>query len=135
MTTRIVRTQDPKYSIEVDMDAGTARLVNASTHEPIPVDEPMFMMRARDVHAVPTLAHYMTLCREEEQRFAVHRHITTFMSYRDAHVGIMKEPDTAARVEPVRLSPGPGKFYVPWAARAYSSTRDRLHCAHHTGAL
>ncbi len=57
-------TQDPKYDFRVDLalkdksKQSTGCLVNAETREPIPADEPIFIMRAKDMLAANALSNY-----------------------------------------------------------------------------
>lgn len=83
------KTQDPKYDIEDD------RLVNASSGEPIPADEPILILRAKDVHAVQALYAYQNLCENESHVQAVAQRIEEFEDFAIRHRGRMKEPDTA----------------------------------------
>jgi hypothetical protein len=63
----IIRTQDPKYSVDIffttdpdnkDKMKQTARIVNTETEEAIPEDEPIVMFRAQDEHALRGLYRY-----------------------------------------------------------------------------
>lgn len=40
------------------------RLVKTSNDQPIPDDEPVFILRARDANALPLLVRYREYCRE-----------------------------------------------------------------------
>lgn len=64
-----LETQDPKYAVEVfygphadNVDGGMhqqARLCNRVTGAMIPLDEPVFLLRAQDALAHATLRHYV----------------------------------------------------------------------------
>ena len=54
--------QERKYKIEVQDGVGT--LVNRLTGRPVPDDEPLFILRAQDVNALPALMAYMVLCKD-----------------------------------------------------------------------
>ncbi len=82
------RTQDPKY-ITIDGD-----LANAATREFIPADEPVFIFRAKDIHAVNTLTHYLGLCADPLHRVAVARRLGEFMEFSALSPNKMDEPDT-----------------------------------------
>lgn len=81
--------QDPKYI--------TGRIINNSTGEPIPQDEPVFLFRARDLHAVTVLEFYSELLDgpdDAEHREAVRLRIEEFYAFRYSHPERMKQPDT-----------------------------------------
>jgi hypothetical protein len=88
-------TQDPKYDIE------NGRLVGASTGQPIPDDEPIFILRGKDVHAVDTLMAYHARVASGPQDMAasqhceaVRRRIHDFKQFAKDNPGRMKKPDT-----------------------------------------
>ncbi len=82
-------TQEPKYKIE------NGKLVNRSSGEQIPDDEPVFVLRARDKHAAATLASYSTYINgTDEHSEAVHLRIRQFEKWSKDHPERMKEPDT-----------------------------------------
>lgn len=51
-----------KVEQESKFDAVDGRLVNRATGEPIPDDEPVFVLRAKDASAVKALVTYMNHC-------------------------------------------------------------------------
>ncbi|MBX3610362.1 MAG: hypothetical protein KF871_10755 [Hydrogenophaga sp.] len=67
-----------------------------ATGKPIPDDEPVFVLRAQDVHAVNALLGYSVLLDNPEHRAAVEQRIKDFEAFRDANPDRMKFPDTAA---------------------------------------
>lgn len=81
--------QEPKYT------TGTkdGRLVNRETGKPIPDDEPVFVLRAQDIHAVQLLYSYLSMVNEPDQAISVSRRITDFMDFARNNPGRMKEPD------------------------------------------
>jgi hypothetical protein len=83
--------QEPKYT------TGTrdGRIVNRATGKPIPDDEPVFILRAKDVHASAALAAYLRELEEIEHRAAVQARIDAFDAFAAAHPERMKYPDTA----------------------------------------
>ncbi len=81
--------QEPKYTTSTT----TGRLVNRQTGKQIPDDEPVFVIRAQDKHAVSALRWYRGLVQEVDQIDAVNRRITEFEAFATAHPGRMKEPD------------------------------------------
>lgn len=80
-----------KYKIEVQDGIGT--LVNRATGRPMPDDEPLFILRAQDVNALPALTAYMVLCKDLTHREESNKSIVDFRNFRDQHPERMKEPD------------------------------------------
>ena len=87
------KTQDPKFYIEND------RLVGQSG--PVPEDEPLFILRARDFFAASTLKSYLdTLQRSSgdyEHCAAVCLRIRDFLKFQHEHGDRMKNPDTSIK--------------------------------------
>ena len=89
------KTQDPKFWIGVD-DNSTPVLVGQSG--PVPADEPLFILRGRDVIARELLKHYRH-CAENagadtNHLEAIERRIKEFSSFAWNHPERMKVPDT-----------------------------------------
>lgn len=85
--------QEPKYTV------GTrdGRIVNRATGKPIPDDEPVFILRAKDVHAKAALEAYLeAVFNDVEHSDAVHDRINAFDAFATAHPERMKAPDTVA---------------------------------------
>ena len=82
------KTQDPKYII-ID-----GALANASTREFIPEDEPIFILRAKDICALPTILQYAGFVNNEDQRRAVNKCATAFHNFSANNLERMKMPDT-----------------------------------------
>ena len=80
--------QEPKYKIVGD------NLVNRTSDEVIPDDEPVFIFRARDVHAVSVLVHYWAIIGDEKHQKAVYDRVRDFRKFLHDHPERMKEPDT-----------------------------------------
>lgn len=68
--------------------------VNRQSHELIPANEPVFILRARDHHAIATLRRYLDLVHDAEHQIAVGKVIRRFMEFADRNPALMKEPDT-----------------------------------------
>lgn len=83
------KTQDPKYII-ID-----GALANAATREFIPDDEPIFIMRGKDIHATETIIRYACLCGDSKHAGAVNHRVNDFIAFRQANPDRMGEPDTA----------------------------------------
>jgi hypothetical protein len=89
-------TQDPKYSIRGN------RLINAERNEDIPEDEPVFLLRARDMHGLDGVFRYMDTIRHAVGQGdvwpahleAVRRRVADFEQFRLNHPERMKQPDT-----------------------------------------
>ena len=81
------KTQDPKYII-ID-----GQLANAKTREFIPKDEPVFIIRAKDHHAIAALIAYQKLCSSQKQRDCVQASLSNFYRYSTENPEGMSEPD------------------------------------------
>lgn len=79
--------QEPKYTI-VD-----GKLTNRQSGSVIPDDEPVFILRARDVLALPTLQYYRRSAHGEHHD-AVSLRIKQFSQFATNHPERMKIPDT-----------------------------------------
>ena len=82
------KTQDPKYDI-ID-----GQLANANSREFIPIQEPVFMLRAKDVHAIRTLQYYLQCCIDADHKDALVKRIREFEEFRMMNPEQMNEPDT-----------------------------------------
>lgn len=83
--------QEPKYA------AVDGVLVNRATGKAIPDDEPVFVLRAKDVHAVYALRAYLEACYivpNDEHIDAVLRRIAEFENFSNEHGERMKLPYT-----------------------------------------
>lgn len=83
----MITEQEPKYGVN---DQG--RLVNRETGSVIPDDEPVFILRARDVHAVDTLEFYFQQCQVEGHKQVVSNRIQQFYDFADKNPDRMREP-------------------------------------------
>lgn len=87
-------TQEPKYV------AKYGDLINRATGLKIPDDEPVFIFRARDVLAVPTLQFYLKQVLKEhtpaatEHAAAILERIDHFQTFAKNYPERMKSPDT-----------------------------------------
>lgn len=82
--------QEPKYQF----DGG--RIVNRASGEAIPLDEPVMVFRARDVHAIALISAYLGAIRGgpiQHQR-AVEARLAAFHGFALEHPERMKLPDT-----------------------------------------
>jgi len=83
--------QEPKYIIE-------GRVVNRQSGAAIPDDEPVFLLRGRDINAVKTLESYLKIakasgCNKEHEQ-AVKIRIGQFSDFAHWNKKRMKKPDT-----------------------------------------
>lgn len=85
-------TQEPKYKIE------NGKLHNRQSGEQIPDDEPVFVLRARDSHAVATLSNYLCMVKASgdhgEHFRAVRMRLDQFEKFSRENRDRMKLPDT-----------------------------------------
>lgn len=90
-----MRRLDSKYQIEHDM------ILNRKKREAIPLDEPLFLFRARDWHALGTLEDYETRCRAggccPEHMMGIAESRAEFHDFRKAYPERMKEPGSTLR--------------------------------------
>lgn len=87
----MVKTQDPKFYIANDQLHGQSGIV--------PLDEPLFILRARDVNALALLADYLKHAIDSgsntQHHEAICRRIADFAEFRRNHPERMKVPDTS----------------------------------------
>ena len=82
--------QEPKYGIRDN------KLTSRQTGHPVPDDEPVFILRARDPYAQRAIMAYHDLVPKEstEHREAVKTRAAQFANWAALHPDRMKEPDT-----------------------------------------
>ena len=78
--------QDRKF------DFSTGKLVNRASGEPIPDDEPVFILRARDRHALAAIQFYKELVEVDHHAQAIQETIEAFEQFAAEHPDRMKEP-------------------------------------------
>jgi len=102
----MLETQEPKYDALLFIDGpgqpevhveGNCRLVNRETGEPIPDDEPVFVLRAKDSLAMDTIASYLAKAGEAkcsvEHMEVVRKRLYDFSAFQVDHADRMKLPD------------------------------------------
>lgn len=83
-------SQEPKYNAEA------GQLVNRASGKPIPSDEPVFILRAKDRNAVQAIMHYRSLCLGNPEHYqAVDARVGDFLEFAANHPERMKYPDTS----------------------------------------
>lgn len=83
-------TQEPKYTVD------GMSVVNRASGQPIPADEPVFILRARDTFAAGAIYNYALDCPPGAHRAAVLRRFDDFASFAKQHSARMRAPDTEA---------------------------------------
>jgi len=83
----LVAFGDPKYAFCKSMDC----VVNVQTMAP--VDEPVFILRAQDIHASKTIKEYARLCASEAHQKEVYIRLQEFNFWREKHPDRIAEPD------------------------------------------
>jgi len=85
----VIETQDPKYVI-ID-----GRLCNSKTKRPIPKNEPVFIVRAKDITAVRTLKYYGKLnMQSTDHHLKVLERVKDFVDFASKNPGKMDTPNT-----------------------------------------
>lgn len=82
-------SQEPKYTVV------NGRIANRLSGEPIPDDEPVFILRGKDVHAHQALTAYASLVGAGEHREAVNQRAAQFAEFARKNPARMKKPDTS----------------------------------------
>lgn len=83
----MLETQEPKYGVN-----SAGRLVNRETGSVIPDDEPVFILRARDKHAIDTLLFYLRQCEITEHCLVIEKRINDFLMFEENNQYRMREP-------------------------------------------
>ncbi len=91
---RNYRDIDKKYhAVVID---GSPEIVKKTTAEPIPLDEPLFLIRARDQLAVKALMSYLRLCEvdgcTDYQLSAMREIINEFIDWQARNKSKLKQP-------------------------------------------
>lgn len=71
----ITPQQEPKYAVD---EKG---IYNRQSGEHIPLDEPVFILRARDIHAIKTLGFYSAQVADAHHREVIEKRIDQFESF------------------------------------------------------
>ncbi len=68
------------------------KLVKRQTEVPVPEDEPLFILRAKDRKALPALSFYCGILDNIDQREAVSKSIEDFRAFQENNPEKMGEP-------------------------------------------
>ncbi len=68
------------------------KLVKRSNEAPIPVDEPLFIFRAKDIKALPVLVAYSVILNHLDQKESVTKSINDFRAFAKKNPELMGEP-------------------------------------------
>lgn len=86
------QAQEPKYTTATK----DGRITNRATGKPIPDDEPVFILRAKDHLATAALQAYLERIDDLEHATEVQKRIDAFDDFAAAHPERMSWPNTAA---------------------------------------
>jgi hypothetical protein len=89
----IPKEQEPKY------DVTAAGIVNRQSGEVIPHEEPILILRARDIHAIKTLEFYADQVKNKFHESVIGVRIAHFTNFKMNYPERMKEPDTDKSIE------------------------------------
>ena len=78
--------QDRKFKFE------NGQFVNRVSGEPIPLDEPIVIFRARDQHSLNVLREYLAMVKDEHHQQAIRERMSEFADFARNHPDRMKEP-------------------------------------------
>jgi hypothetical protein len=76
-----------KYKIEGN------QIININTDIAIPADEPVFILRAKDVNALATISDYYKYCNVAIHAIAVKKLYQKFLEWKNTNLNKIKEPD------------------------------------------
>lgn len=88
----LTQAQEPKYTTATK----DGRIVNRATGKPIPDDEPVFILRAKDVNAIHALQAYLDTLEDEQHAAEVEARMDAFEAFAASNPERMALPDTAA---------------------------------------
>jgi hypothetical protein len=83
-----------KINQERKYDAVDGRIVNRVTGKPIPDDEPIFILRAKDVRSTVALLAYQDMCEDETHKSIITQRIDDFACWQDENSEQVREPDS-----------------------------------------
>lgn len=93
--------QEPKYNVDIN------GIYNRQTKKVIPEEEPIFVLRASDKHAVKVLKYYEKLVSNGEHTIAIKNRLKDFIGFSKVYPNRMKEPDTDLKIfEEIELNSG-----------------------------
>jgi len=69
------------------------RLVNRQSGEAIPDDEPVFVLRAQDLHAIEAIRFYRGVCQNREHKERITEVVDRFATFKNDYPARVREPD------------------------------------------
>lgn len=120
-------SQEPKYSVVNNL------IVNRSSGNAIPPDEPIFILRARDVYACDAIEAYASVLTPGAHRDIVVERLVDFSTFSHAHPERMKTPDTVVNKSPVarQSSAAPPAHHMYAVFRQRSEENDGQEFLHY----
>jgi len=94
-----MREQDPKYRFQHE------QVVNRVTGVPIPLQEPVMVLRAKDIMAEGAIRFYAASCRDSVHRAVAEQRADAFAQFRMDNPDLVREPDS----DPSVLESGTGQ--------------------------
>ena len=82
------KLQSTQYGLSIDRS-----LFDRTNAKTIPQDEPVFILRAQDIHAADTISLYIQKCYNEKQLESARQCLADFEKFKLDHPERMKEPD------------------------------------------
>lgn len=97
----VQRTQEPKYGVNLQ-----GRIFNRHTGTPIPDEEPLFILRAKDRRALAALSVYLDSIPQSDAgtRLAVATVLERFLTFQKRFPEVLKDGDSKAPSPPVPTS-------------------------------
>jgi hypothetical protein len=93
---RYVLAQEQELKIDGKFSVRNGQIVNRVSNEPIPEDEPLFLLRGRDHNAYDAILNYLQLCLDngcnDLHLAGIRQTVQTFIEFRHSHPERMKQP-------------------------------------------
>ena len=96
------QVKEKKRRIDDKFHISGSRIVNMTNGQEIPLEEPLFLIRARDYLAIPLLRHYASIsgsdsCTDHHMS-GIAKAISEFETFRDENQEKMKQPGITKRL-------------------------------------
>ena len=118
--------QEPKYGVNEQ-----GRLINRETCNVIPDDEPVFILRGRDIHAVQVMTDYLNMLSVPGHKNVVRQRIADFQKFRHENPGRMREPGAYRQQELIEIESPNWQYIITmpdgsrWSVPVEVIARDR----------